>query len=183
MKLELIVALVLTISITSCSNTDKKKHLSEINTMETTLDSLSAIAFDTTRPNTTKIVASVRETIAHVKEYYMPDTIDYILANQMNSYKEIRKVISRNSGNIAKAKQAIPEVKQKLADLKHDIENGVNDREKYDAYINYEKAKIEEIESVLSYYLETTDEYFKRYDSLHPIIKNLGDSLERASHD
>jgi chromosome segregation ATPase len=183
MKLKLFAVLLLSISISSCSNTDKNKYITEINAMEITLDSLKSIANDTTKQNSTEIVMSVRQTIANVKKNYMPDTIDYDLAEKMNSYKEIRKVISRNSGNLAKAKQAIPEVQIKLADLKHDVENGVNDREKYEEYINYEKSKIEEIKTVLSYYLETTEVYYKRYDSLHPIIKNFGDSLERVSHD
>ncbi|HZH87389.1 MAG TPA: hypothetical protein VFD77_08730 [Brumimicrobium sp.] len=183
MKLKIFAVLMISISLTSCNNAEKKKHLAEIDVMEATLDSLSLIANDTTSSNASQIIYSVRETISNVKENYNPDTIDYDLAEKMNSYKEIRKVISRNSGNIAKAKQAIPEVQAKLADLKHDVENGVNDREKYNEYINYEKAKIEEIKHVLSYYLETTKEYNDLYDSLHPIIKALGDSLEHSSHD
>jgi len=183
MKLKIFVISILSISIASCSNTDKKKYIAEINKMEDTLDSLSSIAFDTTRQDPGKMVLSVRETIADVKENYLPDTIDYELAEKMNSYKEIRKTISKNSGNLAKAKQSIPEVQEKLADLKHDVQNGVNDRDKYAEYISYERGKIEEIKHVLSYYLETTEESYKLYDSLHPIIKNLGASLEEESHE
>ncbi|WP_299207761.1 hypothetical protein [Brumimicrobium sp.] len=183
MKLNFFIVLALGVSIASCSNAEKKSQIAEIETMEKTLDSLSLMVFDTTRMITTDIVMTVRETIAHVKENYMPDTIDYVLADKMNSYKEVRKVLSRNSGNIAKVKHAIPEVQEKLKDLKHDIEKGVNDRDKYQDYINYERNKVDEIKEVWSYYRETTDEYYKLFDSLHPVIKNLGDSLARSAND
>src|SRR5690554_629897 len=78
---------------------------------------------------------------------------------------------------------ALPEVQEKLKDLKHDIEKGVNDRDKYQDYINYERNKVDEIKEVWSYYRETTDEYYKLFDSLHPVIKNLGDSLARSAND
>lgn len=169
--------------IASCGNKNKNEFLTEIDEMESTLDSLDSVAKDTTRYYATDIVASVRNTILKVKNNYMPDTIDVELAEQMNAYKEIRKAVSKNSGNIAKAKQTIPEVQEKLKDLRHDIENGVNDREKYRDFINYEKSKISEIEEVLSYYIETTEKYYNRYDSLHPVIKNLGDSLAEIANE
>lgn len=183
MKWNFVVVATLVLLFSSCKNENKKELLSEIDKMENTLDSLETVANDTTRYRATDIVTSVRETILKVKNNYMPDTIDYKLADQMNSYKEIRKAVSKNSGNLAKAKQTIPEVKVKLEDLRHDIENGVNDRDKYQEYINYEQAKIHEIEQVLSYYIETTNKYYQSYDSLHPIIKRLGDSLVEKSHE
>lgn len=183
MKWYFVVVAALSLTVTSCNNDNKNELLSEIDKMENTLDSLEAVANDTTRYRATDIDASVRETILKVKNNYVPDTIDYVLADQMNSYKEIRKAVSKNSGNLAKAKQSIPEVKQKLEDLKHDINNGINDRDKYQEFINYEKGKIQEIEHVLAYYVETTNKYYNRYDSLHPIIKRIGDSLVETSHD
>ncbi|WP_107038487.1 hypothetical protein [Brumimicrobium mesophilum] len=183
MKWYFVAIMGLSLTVTSCKNENKKELLSEIDKMENTLDSLETVANDTTRYGSKDIVTSVRETILKVKNNYMPDTIDYVLADQMNSYKEIRKAISKNSGNLAKAKQTIPEVKIKLDDLKHDIENGVNDRDKYEEFINYEKSKISEIKQVLSYYIETTALYYDRYDSLHPIIENIGDSLQNLPND
>ena len=177
MKWYFIAVATLGLTMTSCKNENKKELISEIERMESKLDSLLTVANDTTRYRAEDIVTSVRATILKVKQNYMPDTIDYVLADQMNSYKEIRKAVSKNSGNLAKTKQTIPEVLTKLDDLKHDIKNGINDRDKYQDFINYEQTKIDEIEQVLSYYIETTNKYYNRYDSLHPIIKKIGDSL------
>lgn len=183
MKYYFVAIAAMGIVLSSCKNENKNDLLSEIDQMEETLDSLDHIANDTTRLRTNDIISSVREDILNVKNNYMPDTIDYVLAEQMNSYKEIRKVLSKNSGNLAKAKQTIPEVQEKLSDLRHDIENGVNDRDKYQEFVNFEKSKVAEIEEVLGYYLETTNTYYDRYDSLHPVIKNLGDSLIEVSNE
>jgi len=182
-KLNIFYILVLSAFIISCNDSKKNKHLEDIAIMETTLDSLSIIAYDTTRENSTEITSSIKESILKIKNNFGTDTIDYVLAEKINAYKEIRTVISINSGNLAKVKQVIPEVQKKLIDLKHDIENGINDRDKYTEFIDFEKSKVNEVKSVLSYYLKTSDEYFKKYDSLHPIIKNLGDSLEQVSHE
>lgn len=177
MKWYLITAALISITFSSCSNGEKKEFLTEIEQMESKLDSMKAVANDSTIHFPNQVNISVRNTILKIKNNYTPDTIDYKLAEKINGYKEIRKAVSKNSGNLAKVKQTIPEVEKKLADLKHDIENNVNDREKYQEFINYEQAKVKEIETVLSYYIETTEKYYNRYDSLHPIVNHIGDSL------
>src|SRR5690554_3686587 len=181
--MKMLAVVIFCVFMVGCSNADKKEYISEIDQMQNTLDSLSSIANDTTKPDATSVIYSVRSTIANVKENYDLDTVDFDLSEKMNSYKEIKEIISKNAENLAKAKQAIPEVQQKLEDLKHDIEHGVNDRDKYKEYINYEKVKIEEIRSILSYYLEVMQEYYDRYDDLHPIIKSFGDSLMESTHE
>ncbi|WP_146194193.1 hypothetical protein [Brumimicrobium oceani] len=183
MKWFFVAIAVLTLSITSCENDNKTELLSQIDQMENTLDSLETIVKDTAGYSSAEMIASVRATILKVKTNYVADTIDYDLAEQMNSYKDIRKGISKNSGNLAKAKQTIPEVQQKLSDLRHDIENGVNDRDKYQEFINFEQSKVHEIEEVLRYYVETNEKYHNTYDELHPIIKQLGDSLVNAKNE
>lgn len=167
----------------SCKDEEKANYLKEISSMETELDSLASIIDDTTRRNSTMVNLNVRNTILKVKNNYLPDTIDYGVANMMNDYKEIRKAISSNSGNLAKAKQAIPEVKQKLQDLEHDIKNGVGERERYGEYIAFEQKKVEDIKNVLDYYIKTNKKFYDRYDSLHPIVTNFADSLLNAKND
>lgn len=183
MKWYFVAVAVLGLSITSCKNDNKEELLSQIDEMENTLDSLALIANDTIGLSASETIASVRATILKVKNNYNADTIDYELAEKMNSYKDIRKGISKNSGNLAKAKQTIPEVQKKLGDLRHDIESGVNDRDKYQEFINFEKSKVNEIEEVLRYYVEMNDKYHDKYDELHPIIKKLGDSLVVTTHE
>ena len=93
--------------------------------MENELDSLENITSNDNRRSGENISMKIDNTILKVKNNYLPDTIDYAVAEMMNDYKEIMKALQSNSGNLAKAKQSIPEVKQKVDDLEHDIKNGV----------------------------------------------------------
>jgi predicted nucleic acid-binding Zn-ribbon protein len=181
--MRLLIPLVFISLLLSCKDEEKANYLNEVSSIEQELDSLESIVNDTTRRNSTMVNLNVRNTIIKVKKNYLPDTIDYSVANMMNDYKEIRKAISSNSGNLAKAKQAIPEVKQKIEDLKHDIKNGVGERERYKEYIDFEQNKIEDIKNVLDYYIKTNNKFYDRYDSLHPIVTNFADSLLNAKND
>ena len=183
MKGTIFILLIATITFFGCKNKDREKYIKEIDTMSATLDSLKTIAYDTTGQNIQPISQSVHQTIQQIKQKYSSDTIDLKTAKKIDAYKEIESAISINSGNLAKAKQAIPEVQQKIDDLRHDIENGVNDRDKYQEYIAFEKSKINDIEDVLSYYIKTKKKYQDRYDSLHPIMKNLGDAFSSKSNE
>lgn len=179
--MRLIFSLLALVIFFSCKDQQKEKYLSEVGNMEKELDSLSALANDTSKRVPHNVTMDVRNTIIKVKNNYLPDTIDYAIANMMNDYKEIRKAVESNSGNLAKVKQVLPEIDQKVEDLKHDIENGVGEREKYEEYIAYEKKKINDIKEVLDYYLETNKKFYSRYDSLHPIVSNFADSLVNAN--
>lgn len=179
--MRLLLSLLVLSILFSCKDEQKEQYLSDIQSMEQELDSLSALANDTTKRVPFNVTMDVRNTILKVKNNYLPDTIDYGVANMMNSYKEIRKAVESNSGNLAKVKQVLPEIEQKVEDLKHDIENGVGEREKYQEYLDYEKKKIEETKEVLDYYLKTNEKFYNRYDSLHPIVSNFADSLVNAN--
>lgn len=162
----------------SCKDQEKSAYLEEIENMTERLDSLETVSKNQKTDSIPHIVLRIEETINKVKKNYIADTIDLRIATLMNKYKDAKKSLSSNTGNLAKAKDAIPEVKNKLEDLKHDISNGVGDREKYQEYINFEKGKIEEIESILNYYVKTNTEYLKQYKDTHPKVKNFADSLE-----
>lgn len=180
--MRLFIPFLIVAFLISCKDEQKMKYLENVSSLENELDSLERIANDSTRRTSFNVNMSVRNTIIKVKNNYLPDTIDYAVAEMMNDYKEIRKALSSNSGNLAKAKQSIPEVEQKLADLKHDIENGVGERERYQEYIEFEQKKIEDIKEVLDYYVKTNEKFYKRYDSLHPIVSNFADSLLNAKN-
>lgn len=172
---------ILLASLIACKDKEQDKYLAEIADMEVEIDSLEMVAKDTLLKKPFSVALNVRNTIIKVKNNYLPDTIDYGVANMMNSYKEIRKALESNSGNLAKVRQSLPEIKQKVSDLKHDIENGVGERERYQEFVNFEKKKIEEVKDVLSYYMNTKQKFYNRYDSLHPIVNKFADSLVNAN--
>lgn len=183
MKVKLIIVLIGMIVLYSCNNKNREKYIKEVDAMAATLDSLKTIAYDTTESDIQPISQSVKTTLQKIKQNYNSDTIDLKTAKKIDAYKEIENALSINSGNLAKAKQAIPEVQEKVDDLRHDIKEGVNDRDKYQTFIDFEQSKIADIKNVLSYYIKTNVKYRKRYDSLQPLMKNMGDSFTENSNE
>ncbi|HLW40246.1 MAG TPA: hypothetical protein VKX31_07635 [Brumimicrobium sp.] len=170
---------------TSCGNESQQKYLQEVDEMEAVLDSLYLIAFNAPldRIPQDSLIASVRKTLNNVKRNYNSDTIDYEMAKKLDAYKEIENALSINSGNLAKAKQAIEDTQKKVEALEYDIRKGINDRNSYQNFIEFEKNKIKEIENVLEYYLEKHHAYQTRYDSLHPVVLELVAQLEKKKHE
>ena len=177
MSLHKYLIIIFPLLILGCKDQEKSSYLEEIELMNSKIDSLDNVSKNQNSDSIPAIVRTIENTIDKVKENYIADTIDLEIATLMNRYKDAKKSLSSNTGNLSKAKGAIPEVKEKLEHLKHDIENGVGDREKYEEYINFEKNKIQEIESILDYYIKTNKKYLEQYQSAHPKVKNFVDSL------
>lgn len=146
-------------SLISCQDKEKTKMLEEIAEMHSSLDSLEIISNENRIDTLNLLIEYIKSNTSQVKKYYYTDTIEYEVAEMMNSYKETRKAFAKNSGNLAKARQAIPEVKESLDNLSHDIKNGVGQREKYEEFVGFEKGKLNQIKEILTYYLETKEKY------------------------
>lgn len=166
----------------SCKDAEKTKLLTEINEMESQLDSMEVLAEKSKIDTLFKITNRIKANIAEVSKYYTADTINYEAAKLMNLYKQSMKALSSNSGNIAKVRNSIPEVREKLADLKFDIEHGVGNRESYTDYVDFEREKVKQIGEILEYYIETKNKFIGKYLESDPkvveLIKKLKDEEE-----
>lgn len=168
---------------TSCKDAVKEEYIIEIDHLSNTLEDYKASIDKYDSDKFEEIVESVNSTIQAIKSYYNSDTISYEIVEKINAYKNIPNAISINSGNLAKIKVAIPEVQIKLEELKHDVKNGVNERGKYQEYIDFEKDKVNEIGEVLEYFNKINLEYSSLYDSLHSDILNFQKELESNIHE
>lgn len=177
MNLRKYLIFIFPLIIWGCKDQEKSSYLEEIEVMYTKIDSLEKVSKAQNTDSIPSIVNTIEKTIDKVKKNYVADTIDLELAGLMNKYKDSKKSLSSNTGNLSKARAAIPEAKEKIEHLKHDIENGVGDRDKYDEYIKFEKNKIQEIESILDYYIKTNKKYLEQFKNTHPKVKNFADSL------
>lgn len=170
MKYIYVVTLAFGCLLFSCKDAQKQSYLKEISVMENALDSMEQLA-ETHRIDTlSKLITRVKNKTLEVKQNYYTDTIDYEIADMMNSFKQARKGLSANSGNLAKVRNSIPEVKVKLEDLNFDINHGVGDRSNYQEYVNYEKEKVKQIGEILSYYIENKEKYLKLYNESAPKV-------------
>lgn len=169
---------IISIGLFACKDTEVEKYLSQIDTLENTLDSSEMVLNNNKIDSTGLIINNVRERILIVKKNYRSgDTINKEVGNLVDGYKSIRKGLARSGKIPATLQNAIPQAKEDLANLKHDIENGVNEREKYANFIENEKTKVNQITTLLSSFVSTQDKYLKKYDSLHPLMVEFTDNL------
>lgn len=170
MKYIIFLALLVAGLIMSCKDAQKQKYLDEISSMEKDLDSMEQLAEQNRIDTLPKLINRIKNKTLEVQQNYYTDTIDYEVADMMNDFKQARKGLSSNSGNLAKVRNSIPEVKQKLSDLSFDIDHGVGDRSRYQEYIDYENEKVLQIEDILTYYLDNKKKYLKLYSEAAPKV-------------
>lgn len=162
----------------SCKDAEKDAYLVEIDRMNLQLDSLWN-EIEQNNSDTLKGISNAIElVIAKVQKNYFPDSIDLEIAGMMNSYKGIKKTLASNSGNLAKAKVAIPEIKETLGNLKHDIESGAGNREQYADNVEYERGKVNRVDELLSFYFKTQNASGTLFSNTHPKAEAFAKELE-----
>lgn len=157
----------------SCKNKERENYIEQIEKLNVQVEQLQKEIQDLPQQQNKEIQLKVEQTIDILQGIIQNDTISIEFVERINQYKDIPNVLSINSGNLAKVKSSLPEVKEKLKQLQHDIENGVNERDQYENFISFEHNKITEIENVLSYYILIEEKYHHRYDSLQPLIDDF----------
>ena len=162
-----------------CNDAQKEGYLAQIQAMEEKLESLSIRIVEHDSDTLRGLTTTINQVIGKVQKNYFPDSIDLEIAARMNAYKGIRKSLERNSGNLAKAKVAIPEIKETLGNLKHDIENGAGNRDQYAENVAYELGKVRQVEELLTFYFTSHDENVMTFEEIHPIVEAFADELEQ----
>ena len=170
--------LVLGVLLGSCKDAEKEGYLAEINQMENQLDSLWSEIEENNMDSLKGITSTISTVIDKVQKNYFPDSVDLEIAGKMNLYKGVKKSLERNSGNLAKAKAAIPEINETLSNLKHDIENGAGNREQYADNVAYEQDKVNQVNELLSFYFSAREESLATFQEVHPIIEKFANELE-----
>ncbi|MGB0933815.1 MAG: hypothetical protein ACPGU5_06005 [Lishizhenia sp.] len=175
---KLIFSIFLVGVLVSCKDTEVEEYLTQISELEANIDSSSALLEATQIDSTGRIIRTVRDKILIVKNNYAGgDTINLEVGNLVDGYKSIRKTLARNSKIPPKLKAAIPQIKEDLANLKHDISKGVNDRSEYALYIQNETNKVKQINVLLNEFVTTQQRTLHKFDSLHPIMVDFTDKL------
>ena len=164
----------------SCQDKERAALLDRVEEMHEMLDSMKTVADESQIDTLHLLVEHIKQRTSVVKKYYIPDTVEYNIARMMNDYKEVRKALSTNSGNLSKVRQSIPEVKESLDNLQHDIKHGVGERDRYEEYVDFESQKVKKIHEILTYYLETKEKYSSLYRETEPKINEFIEHLKSA---
>lgn len=114
------------------------------------------------------------------KQYYFADTIDRVLANNVNDLKQARKKMGHLSGDYLNILQGCKELKESLRLLRHDIGNADGDRKKYAEYIAHEKSKLNTLSRMGADYLAERTQSLETYERLYPELNAFSMELFHA---
>ena len=172
------ILLVIFSFLFSCSDIEKDRQVKKINGLTNSVEKLKITLTQNKISNVPEKKLAVYTVIKRIKSYYFTDTIDYQFAKKMNSYKAARKSLIILDSDYEKIRIALREEKITLRKLKSDVLNGFGQREKYDAYISFEKNKTKKIKSLLDKYIYKKKEFTIAFDSLHPVLNDYSIRLE-----
>jgi len=163
--------------LTSCMDLKTSKQLESIEMMNKTLDSLETVFSEHKLDTVSKISLSAYGVENRIKNHYVSDTIDMEFGRKMDAFKVMR----RNLKPLGKAQQNIPssikEEKQKLKELKEDIENGNGKRKKYDEYVAFEQEKVGQLKTLVTEYVKIKEASLKTYRELYGELNAFSMSL------
>ena len=172
------ILLVIFSFLFSCSDIEKDRQVKKINGLTNSVEKLKITLTQNKISDVPEKKLAVYTVIKRIKSYYFTDTIDYQFAKKMNSYKAARKSLIILDSDYEKIRIALREEKITLRKLKSDVLNGFGQREKYDAYISFEKNKTKKIKSLLDKYIYKKKEFTIAFDSLHPVLNDYSIRLE-----
>ena len=177
------ILLVIFSFLFSCSDIEKDRQVKKINGLTNSVEKLKITLTQNKISDVPEKKLAVYTVIKRIKSYYFTDTIDYQFAKKMNSYKAARKSLIILDSDYEKIRIALREEKITLRKLKSDVLNGFGQREKYDAYISFEKNKTKKIKSLLDEYIYKKKEFTIAFDSLHPLLNDYSMRLEEKFKD
>lgn len=161
----------------SCMDLETSTRLERIASMEQTIDSVEVVFAEHKLDSMAVLSIRAYDVENRIKKNYTADTIDMELGRKMDAFKVMR----RNFNPMGKAMSAIPtsieELREKLSQLKTDIENGDGKREKYDEYLSFEEAKVAQLRALLTDFVETKIASLKTYDELYEELNAFSHSL------
>lgn len=163
--------------LTSCMDLKTSEQLERITSMNQTIDSVETVFNEHKLDSISKISLRAYGVENRIKNNYRSDTINMELGRKMDAFKVMR----RNLGPLGKSRRLIPksidEEREKLKELKSDIENGNGEREKYAEFILFEEEKVSQLRILLNQYVDKKEASLKTYNELYEELNAFSMSL------
>lgn len=170
--------LAIIVGFSSCNSAEKQAKLDKITQLEKSVDSIETVL----NKNVIDTIAGLKNATSQVelriKAHLKISKVDMVLDQKMNRFKLMRKSLNPLGRNFNKIRRGILEEKTALSALKKDIENGAGNAEKQDEFIAFEKNKVEQINVLLTDYMETKEKFFVNYKELYPELLAFSLDLE-----
>lgn len=163
--------------LTSCMDLETSNQLEKIASMNKTIDSIETV-FNANKFDSLKVMSLTAYTVENrIKNNYHSDTINIAFGQKMDAFKVMRRSLRPCSKSKSLIPTTIAEERQKLKELREDIENGNGDREKYEEYVKFEEAKVGQLRAVITDYVTTKNTAIKTYNDYYKELNDFSLSL------
>ncbi len=163
--------------LTSCIDLETSEQLEKIESMNQTIDSVETVFSEHKLDSLSTISKNAYGVENRIKNNYHSDTINIEFGRKMDAFKVMRRSISPLSKALTVIPKSIDEERNKLIELKADIENGNGKREKYAEFISFEEEKVSQLRSLLADYIETKEACVKTYGDYYQELNEFSLSL------
>lgn len=166
MKATIFIFLV-AVAMSSCSDLHQKQQLEQIDQMVVSIDSMKTVLENNQLAEARVMSDSIKAIEDRCKKYYIPDTINRQIHQEINDLKQSRKILSHVEQDYNNFTKGCDEMKESLRQLRYDIDNSDGDRKKYKEYISFEKSKLTDLSRLSKDYVEEKDLSVERYNLLY----------------
>lgn len=192
MKKNIAGLFLLGLIVSSCNDFQRKNQLHSIETMNKSLDSMYHVLQENRIDTLSGIIIAINRIEIRIKENYHSQIIDLTFAKRMNRFREIKHAFEAESeegesgereketllgASYVRINKGIQEEKEMLKKLHTDIDQGNGIRSKYDEYVAFEQGKVNQIKTLLTFYVkqkrEVLGEFYPLYDSLDAFATKL----------
>lgn len=163
--MKLIFAVFIGLALTSCVDLEKAEQLDQINDMNQTLDSIDVVFKEHQMDSLGIITHNASALENRVKTYYVSDTINLSLGRKMDAFKMMRKELSPLGKAISAIKSSLTEERASLKELSDDIEGSNGERRKYDEFLLFEQAKVDQLRALITDYVATKINVLTTYEA------------------
>ena len=174
----LLGALAFSLTIVACANVNKPEQLAKIDAMMASIDSVELVVQENNLDSGMHYHTSAEAVERRIKNNYYTDTIDLIVAKKMDAFKVMRRKIKPLTYDYNNLVKGCVEARAKLNLLRTDIENGNNERDRYDEFLKFEANKVYQLQVLCEGYHVDHTKMTGTYNELFDFLNKF--SLELA---
>lgn len=165
----------------ACTDINETRQMDQIASMNKTIDSIQVAMQANQLDSGVQYAAMAEEVEYRIRNNYFSDTINVELGRKMDKYKVMRRKFKPLRFSYKNVLKGCDEVRESLRQLKHDIENGDGERQKYDEFLGFEQEKVNQMLALSAEYASLKIETLKTFEELHEELKAFSFQLEKKA--
>jgi hypothetical protein len=153
--------------LSSCADAKKPIQLEAVDSMLVSVDSIAQIVLENKIDSSLQYSNQAEDVERRIKRFYFTDTINEAFARKMDAFKVMRRKFKPLTMDQLTLDKGCVDMKESLKKLRSDIENSYNERDKYDEFIGFEQAKLEQLQILSADYVDTKNKTILTFHDLY----------------